>query len=405
MMHLFPLLKMLWRSKIGPALIILQLALSIAIISNALFFVNNRIEQTSRPTGIDQAQLARVWVKDGAESSELQQMVSRDIAALKTLTGIESAAPMGSVPFSHSGYSSGFHNLHASAGDAGRLRTPAGVVETDHRAVDTLGLKLIAGRNFLPEEVVYFTRENTPASAHAIISQSVAEQVFPGASAVGNTIYLAGEIPLMVVGVVEDFLGYFPSLDFAQRNVLISAIEKKISINYVLRTEASKVDSLLYDAEKMLRGLDGERIVGEAATISQLIKNHYHADYAMIILLLVVMSLLVLTNMLGIVGITTFWVNQRRRQIGIRRALGATRAAIIRLFLLENTLLVAAATLLGAFIAFWASHLLVQRYAFELLPWHYVPLAGLAVLVIALAAATLPARRAALISPREAVCS
>src|SRR5690606_16903202 len=128
---------------------------------------------------------------------------------------------------------------------------------------DTLGLTLIAGRNFHAEEVVYYNRENTPASAHAIISRSVAEQVFPGTSAVGSTLYLAGEIPLTVVGIVENFLGYYPSMDFAQRNVLVSAIEQGGSINYVLRADASNVDGLLYDAEKMLRSLDGERIVGE----------------------------------------------------------------------------------------------------------------------------------------------
>src|SRR5690606_38893131 len=141
--------------------------------------------------------------------------------------------PMGSVPFSQSGYSSGFHNMHASEGDTNRLRTPAGVVETDHRALDTLGLTLIAGRNFLPEDVIYYTRENIPTSAHAIISQSVAELVFPNTSAVGKTLYFAGEIPLTVVGVVENFLGYFPSMVFAQRNVMISVIEKKGSVNYV----------------------------------------------------------------------------------------------------------------------------------------------------------------------------
>src|SRR5690606_31306852 len=111
-----------------------------------------------------------------------------------------------------------------------------------------------------------------------------------------------------------------------------------------------------------------------------LIDEHYRPDYAMILLLVVVMALLVFINMLGIVGITTFWVNQRRQQIGIRRALGATRAAIVEFLILENALLVVASTLLGAVIAFWASHELVQRYAFDFLPWHYVPLAGTVVL-------------------------
>lgn len=405
MMQLLPVLKILWRSKVGPLLVVLQLALTIAIISNAIFFINTRIDNVSRPLGFSAASLATFWAKTDNDNIDMEQLVQEDITQLTSLAGIPAAAPMKSVPFSHSGYSSGFHNMHASEGDDGRLSISAGVLETDHRGLDVLGLRLVEGRNFQPQEVIYYTRENTPASAQTIISRSVAEQVFPGTSAVGETLYFAGVIPLTVVGVVEDFLGYFPNLDFARNNVLISVIEKSDSVHYVIKGDAGRIDALSRQATEKLRSLDSNRVVDNASTMTDLIDKHYRSDYAMILLLVVVMALLVFINMLGIVGITTFWVNQRRQQIGIRRALGATRAAIVQFFMLENGLLVLMATVLGGFIAFWTSHQLVQRYAFDFLPWHYVPIAGAAVLLIALAAASIPARRAALIPPREAISS
>lgn len=405
MMHLYPILKTLWRSKTGPALIIIQLALSIAMISNALFFVQTRMEQIARPTGFAEAQLAKLWIKEGNTGLHLQQRVTRDLEIIQNLPGVRGVAPISSVPFSHAGYSSGVHNKHSSESDEGRLRTPAGVAETDYRALDVLGLKLRAGRNFLAEESVYFTKSNMPSSAQAIITQSVADDLFPQQSAVGKTLYMGGEAPLTVVGVVEDFLGYFPNLDFAERNVLVSAIEDWGSINYLMRGETGQLENILDAASTALRDADPQRIVDNTATLKALINDHYHADYAMIILLCVVIALLALINMLGIVGITTFWVNQRRRQIGIRRALGATRTNIIQLFLLENTLLVAAATALGAMIALWCNLYLVQRYAFEFLPWFYIPLAGIVLLAITLAAAARPARNAALISPRAAIAN
>lgn len=405
MMQLLPILKTLWRSKVGPLLVVLQLALTIAIISNAIFFINTRIDNVSRPLGFSAAPLATFWAKTDSGSIEMEQRIQEDIAQIKSIAGIQEVAPMKSVPFSHSGYSSGFHNKHGGEGDEGRLSIPAGVIETDHRGLDVLGLRLVEGRNFQPQEVVYYTRENTPASAQVIISQAVADQVFPGASAVGQTLYFSGVIPLMVVGVVENFLGYFPNLDFAQNNVLISVIEKSDSVHYVVKGDADRIDPLAQQATQKLRDLDSNRVVNDASSMTTLIENHYRTDYAMIILLVVVMVLLVFINMLGIVGITTFWVNQRRQQIGIRRALGATRAAIVQFFMLENGVLVLLATVLGAFIAFWASHQLVQRYAFDFLPWYYLPIAGGAVLLIALAAASVPARRAALIPPREAISS
>lgn len=403
MMHLIPILKILWRSKAGPSLVIIQLALTVAIISNALFFIQTRIEQLTRPTGFAESQLIRLWIKEGPNGPDLKQRVALDIEHLRSLPGIRDIAPVGSVPFSHAGYSSGFANRHESEGEAGRLRTSAAVVEADHRALDVLGLKLIAGRNFLPDEGVYFTRDAMPTHAQAIVTESVAVQIFPQQSAVGKTIYMAGQIPLTVVGVVQDFLGYFPDLDFAQRNVLISAIEDTGSINYLLRSDSEELDSVLDEATRSLRELDMQRIVDSTSTLEELIADHYSRDRAMIILLSVVIILLTFINMLGIVGITMFRVNQRRRETGIRRALGATRAGTVIFFLLENTLLAGAAITLGAMIALWSNFHLVQHYAFELLPWFYIPLSGLTVLCIALAAATIPAYKAAFISPRAAI--
>src|SRR5690606_31962822 len=140
-------------------------------------------------------------------------------------------------------------------------------------------------RNFQPQEVIYYTRENTPASAHAIISQSVAEHVFPGTSAVGKTLYFSGVIPLTVIGVVEDFLGFFPHRDFAQHNVLVSVIEKGDSVSYLIKGEAENIELLLQAAAKKLRGLDSSRVIGEAASLRKLIDEHYRSDYAMILLL------------------------------------------------------------------------------------------------------------------------
>lgn len=412
MLQLVPILKTLWRSRIGPLLIVVQLALTIAIISNTLFFIQSRLDRITQPTGLADQHIAKLWVKENvtvpglAQEAGLVQSVERDVEQLRSLPGIRAVAAIGtSIPFSHSGYSSGFYNKHKNDGDDGKFRVQAGVLEADHRALDALGLRLVAGRNFFAEEIIYYVRTDTPARAQAIITQSVAEQAFPGAYAVGKTLYMAGQIPLTVVGVAEDFLGYFPNLEFGRNNVLISAIEKNGSINYVLNGDEEALDRQLFAAAQLLRRLDAQRIVGNEITLAAMIRAHYRSDYAMVFLLVVITALLAFINMLGIVGITTFWVNQRRRHIGIRRALGATRAAIIQSFILENALLVVVANGVGAIIALWASQQLVQRYAFEQLPWVYLPVAGFAVLVVTMAAAALPAYRAAQLPPREALAS
>nr|WP_306732756.1 FtsX-like permease family protein [Marinimicrobium sp. ABcell2] len=280
-----------------------------------------------------------------------------------------------------------------------------GFMEMDHHGLDAMGLELLEGRNFLPEEITYHATQATPAHMFAIVTESAATSLFPDQSAVGQTVYAYGEVPTHIVGVVRDAIGPFPNADLAYRNFIFSSIGENRWITYLLRTQREDREKVLTAAANELMALDPTRTITNEETLEDIRKRNYSADYAMIILLSAVISLLIFVNMLGIVGITTFWVNQRRKQIGIRRALGATRADIMRYFLLENSLLVFAATACGAMIAFWASHYLVRNYAFDFLPWVYIPFAGLSVLVITLLAAAVPAQRAARISPSEAVAS
>ncbi len=397
MYQLTPVLKTLWRSKIGPALVIVQLALTIAITSNALFFIQHRLDNIFRPTGFADEQVGKVWVKSDGEVN-LQQAFARDIARLMTIPGVQAVAPVIGVPFSNAGYSTGIYTGHADEKDTRRAQTA--VMETNHQAIDAFGFTLREGRSFQADEINYVRRVE---SAKAIITESIARDMFEGESAVGKTIYVGGQIPLLVVGVVEDFLGYMAGSEFAHNSMLISGMENVGSFTYVVRAKGVSVAEILPQVVQVLRDLDPERIVNDEKTMSSMMDEHYANDYAMVVLLIVVVILLIMVNVLGIVGITTFWVNQRRRHIGIRRALGATRAAIVRFFLLENAVLVVIATMLGAALAFTVSLELAARHAFALLPWFYVPIAGSAVLLVTLLAAFVPALRGALIAPRAAI--
>lgn len=401
MLELLPILKSLYRHKTGPVLIIIQLALTIAIVSNALFFIAERTEHINRSTGLAHEQLSKIWVKAASDREPMRQVIERDLAAVRQIPGVIDAAPLSSVPFSHAGSSSVYTD--SPRGQPNGRTSNAATLESDHHALDTLGLRLIEGRNFFPEEIQYFTNTALPDSGMAIITHNLAEDLFQQETAIDKTVYLAGAIPLTVVGVVDNFLGYLPDAESGQRNVLIAGLEDRGSANYVVRSEPRQTDEVLGSIEEALRGVDDNRVIQDQETLQAMMSKHYSNDSAMVIILSIVIASLILINMLGIVGITTFRVNQRRRQIGIRRALGATRLAIARYFLLENVMLVIAATIAGAMIAYQASHYLVLGYGLDLLPWQYVPLAGIVVLVITLAAAIAPARRAACFPPREAV--
>jgi putative ABC transport system permease protein len=112
-----------------------------------------------------------------------------------------------------------------------------------------------------------------------------------------------------------------------------------------------------------------------------------------------VITALLLVTALGIVGLASFWVAQRRRQIGIRRALGATRADILHYFQTENFLIVGGGIALGMLLAYASNLLLMQYYELPRLPLSYLPIGALALWVLGQLAVLGPALRAAAVPP------
>jgi putative ABC transport system permease protein len=119
----------------------------------------------------------------------------------------------------------------------------------------------------------------------------------------------------------------------------------------------------------------------------------------MIRLLVFIMSLLIAITSLGIVGLASFSVARRTRQIGTRRALGATRPAILRYFMLENFLISSVGVVAGAVIAVALNMWMVQAFDLTPISWYIIPGAMLALWIVGQFAVYGPARRASLVSP------
>jgi putative ABC transport system permease protein len=107
----------------------------------------------------------------------------------------------------------------------------------------------------------------------------------------------------------------------------------------------------------------------------------------------------VIVTVIGIMGLTGFWVQKRTRQIGIRRALGARRADIVRYFLAENLLIVGVGVAFGMALAYIGNAALMRHYELQSLPWIYLPLGAIAMLLLGQFAVLGPALRAAAVPP------
>ena len=177
--------------------------------------------------------------------------------------------------------------------------------------------------------------------------------------------------------------------------------------NYVIRTSPERRDEVLKASVELLRKNGPTRIIldDNTKTIEQLRSEFYQAPRSMAWLLGAVCLALLFVTALGIVGLASFWVQQRTKQIGVRRALGATRGQILRYFQTENFLLATVGIVLGMVMAFGINQMLISKYELPRLPLYYLPAGALALWLLGQLAVLGPARRAAAVPPAVATRS
>ena len=171
---------------------------------------------------------------------------------------------------------------------------------------------------------------------------------------------------------------------------------------YMVRTEPGRRDELMATIEEQLPKLDRSRMIRKIVPFSEVVSHAYSRDHSMTILLISTIIMLVSITSLGIGGLASFAVRQRTKQIGTRRAVGATKADIMRYFLLENWLVTTIGVTLGSVLAIVFNIWLVDTYALDKLDWTYIPIGVVALWILGQLAALMPAIRAASIAPAVA---
>jgi putative ABC transport system permease protein len=167
----------------------------------------------------------------------------------------------------------------------------------------------------------------------------------------------------------------------------------------VVRAKLGQLPAVMQAAQKKLIEINRARVIEKAQSLTEARQEAYRDDRGLAVILGVVCAALLLVTAFGIVGLTSYWVAQRRRQIGIRRALGATRNAIIRYFQTENFLIAAAGAALGVAMAIALNLWMVSSFEMERLHSIYAFAGAAVVLLLGQGAVLWPALRAASIPP------
>jgi putative ABC transport system permease protein len=277
----------------------------------------------------------------------------------------------------------------------------------DEHGLDTFGLELIDGENFAPEQIVWDSDTDDPWPATVIVSQALGQHLFPehDGSYVGKTFYFNDDNPATIVGVVKTLQAPWQGWAGVERSMLVPQRRDSEFVRYVVRTEPGYRDELMVQAEELLASSNKDRIIRNMVTMDEVRKLAYLGDAAMIKILTFVVALLTAITGLGLVGLASFSVARRTRQIGIRRALGATRAAIVRYFMLENFVISSIGIVVGGVLAVGLNIIMVQAFSLTPLAWYVIPISMVVLWIVGQLAVAGPARKASNISPAIATRS
>lgn len=397
-----PMMSSLLRNKTGPMLVALQIAVTLAIVINSLFIVMQRVEKMNRDPGIDVDNVIIAYVRGFGEGFDVVDSITNDIDLIKSIPGVVAATVSNHVPLSGSGSATGLRIVADETVDP--LLT--GRYLWGEEGLDALGIELSRGRNFYPEEVSYILPDtDPPAPASILITQELADNLFGDEDALGKTVYWGSMEVSTIVGIIGHMHGAWVGWDKLGSVVIQPGKPAYTTNKYIIRVEPGMRDELMPIIEQKLGASNRQRVVKSVKSLQEMAARSYGRDRGMAVILLVVIFLLTALTALVIVGLSSFHVTQRTKQIGTRRALGARRIDIIKQFMFENWLITTAGALIGVVLTAVVAYWLEVSFALPRLDWTYLPVGIVALWFLSSLAAIVPARRAASVPPAVATRS
>ena len=397
-MQIRPILAALRKHRLATLLIVMEIALACAVLCNACFMIAHRLELTRVNSGVDERSLAVLEVS-GFDAGQPGDLNARMVAGLRAIPGMQSVSVVNSVPFGDQPTNAGI-TLDAAGKHFGGV---LGFYNDGPGSFEALGLKLVEGRAPKPEDFQPLATY-VPSDAQVIVSRTLAEHLWPGQDALGKEFWTGG-YHFRVMGVVAHMArtgageGGTGTIEWS---VFVPAQPgASLAGTYLLRADPRDLPRVLRDAKAAVASIAPDVVLDHEAsrTIGELRERYFRGDRTMAGMMVGVILALLLVTALGIVGLASFWVAQRRKQIGVRRALGATRGDILRYFQTENFLIVTLGIALGMLLAYALNVALMQVYELPHLPLLYLPIGAVALWALGQLAVLAPALRAAAVPP------
>ncbi|MBQ4811231.1 FtsX-like permease family protein [Pseudoalteromonas luteoviolacea] len=399
MSEIKPILNTLMRSKAGALLLILQIAITLAIVSNAISIVSDRVDKLREDTGYDEQGIIAFTVLTYNRNIDRAKQFKEDMAKLKEIDGVIEAMTVSSIPLSSSG---GSWIVSDTPDEMLGKRVDSGYIQANYKVLSALGLSLSEGRDFEAQDESEGGDGQFPSVT--IVSRAVANKLFGEGKGLNEFIY-SGDNMMKIVGIVETMKSQWPDSKMGDNVMLIPRERSSMYQRVIVKTEPSKRSKIMKLIEPLLLENERQRVIIGIKGLDEAKAQTYQRDTLMIRMLVALIVFLAIITALGIFGLTHFNISKRTKQIGTRRALGARKSAIFSYFLIENALVTVFGLVVGALAALYLGGQLMALYNIPALDWSMVFYTALTMLAMSLLSVYQPAKRAANISPSIATRS
>ena len=392
------------RRRVAHMLVAAEVALSVVVVVTAGLLVGSFLKLTAVDPGFTPRNVASFRANPASANGVLTtETALRLLDELSRAPEVVAAAITSTVPFEGGGSGAGVRVPGESKEVMASIRTvSAGYF-------GTMGMTLRSGRDFSPTD----GREAPPV---VIVNERAARLLWPGQPALGQRLQVWGltnyhtrggpvrAAPALVVGVVHDAryaaLDREPQVEVYASLPQIAAVQGQALHIFVVRTTGAPVQ-VIQRLEPRIKELTGNT-VSTLTALDTYISRSVHVPRFRALLFGLMGLLVVALTAVGVFSVTAHVVAQRRREMGIRMAIGAQTREVLRLTIRQTAVPVLAGAALGAVAAF-ATTTLVAQFLYATTPRDPFMFAAavVGVIVVAIVAGAVPARRTLRINPLD----
>jgi putative ABC transport system permease protein len=398
------------RQRVRSGLVVAQVALALLLLAGAGLTLKSFRNAQNAPLGFNPENIlvADVLLPKARYDTDEKVAHFNDqlVERIRALPGVEAAALGSNIPFDDNEWDSSFHITGTPPYPPGeKPEAEVNFVTPDYFRV--MRMPLLRGRAFSAND-----RANQPRSV--IIDESLAQKYFPGKDPIGQQIDdnqsdEKNPPPLTIVGVVPRTRNEAPGQDnveqyhWVQMTFAAEQVPNRSNV-LLVRVKSGNPLALVPAIKRELQALDPDQAFADISTMENNIAKSLGSRRMMMSLLGAFAGIALLLASVGLYGVMALTVTQRTRELGIRFALGASRGDVLRLVLSQGAVLVGLGLAAGSLGAFVTSRAL-RSVLYDVAALDIAAMIGamLALSLVAFIACFLPARRASLVDPIEAL--